>query len=77
MNIKWSEEEKNYLIANVHSKSDKVIAEEMRRMFKKSFTTKSVEHFRRSMGIMKSRGRHSKVVGYKLPSVALVVIGGN
>jgi len=77
MNTKWSEEEKNYLIANVHNKSDKVVAEEMRRIFKKSFTTKSIEHLRRKMGIMKSRGRNSKVVNYKLPAVAMIIVGGD
>lgn len=77
MNTMWSEDEKRYLITWVHAKSDNQIAGEMRDMFKKGFTAKSVEHMRRKLGIRKSRGRKSKVVDYRIPSVPMLICGTN
>ena len=75
MNSQWSEEERLYLIGEVHHKSDAQIAQEMRDKFKKVFTHKSVEHMRRKLGIRKSQGRRSRVVDYRVPMVAMTICG--
>lgn len=57
MNIKWTEEEKEFIRQNAHKSFDSELANELARMSGRKITIKAVRKQRRKLQIKKAPGR--------------------
>lgn len=57
MNVKWSENEKNYIRDNAHRMKDKEIAEALTEQSGRQVTLQAVRKMRQKLGVKKKCGR--------------------